>query len=138
MVDPEVLGHRPHRLAFAVRHQPTQIQRRLALLVHPGQIREDLTGEILEPRKHPRYLIWCHTPHYENIHYLIRLQRLAAIGASLPARSSAPWLSLSRLRNLPRHPLVSGQGVQSTEDLYDDIYVLEVPFDGGHDALSKG
>jgi len=66
----------------------------------------------------------------ENIPYLVRIQRLAAIGAALSARPDAPPLSPSGLRALLKHPLVSGDNVRSHEDPYDDVYVEEVAFTG--------
>lgn len=65
-----------------------------------------------------------------NIHHIGRLQRLAAIGASLPEMPGAARLSPSRLRTLLKHPLVSGPDVRANQDLYDDVYVVEVPFHG--------
>jgi hypothetical protein len=73
-----------------------------------------------------------------NIHHLGRLQRLAAIGASLPERPGAPRLSPSRLRTLLKHPLVSGPDVRANQDPYDDVYVVEVPFHGGPRRVLQG
>ena len=74
----------------------------------------------------------------ENIHHLGRLQRLAVIGASLPERPSALRLSPSRLRDLLKHPLVSGLDVRTDQDPYDDVYVVEVPFHGGPRRVLQG
>jgi hypothetical protein len=46
----------------------------------------------------------------ENIPCLLRAQRLAAIGAALPARSGAPFLAPSRLRGLLKHEYDRGDG----------------------------
>jgi len=74
----------------------------------------------------------------ENIPYLVRIQRLAAIGAALSARPDAPPLSPSGLRALLKHPLVSGDNVRSHEDPYDDVYVEEVAFHGGPRLVMQG
>jgi len=74
----------------------------------------------------------------ENIQRLVRLQRLAAIGAALPARPEAPRMSPSRLRSLLKDPLVSGPNVRSGEDPYDDLYTAEVPFHGGPHLVAQG
>ena len=74
----------------------------------------------------------------ENIPYLIRAQRLAAIGAALPARPDARPLSPSRLRALLKDPLISGEYVRSQEDPYDDVYVEEVAFHGGPRLVLQG
>ncbi len=74
----------------------------------------------------------------ENIQRLVRLQRLAAIGAALPARPEAPRKSPSRLRSLLKDPLVSGPNVRSGEDPYDDLYTAEVPFHGGPHLVAQG
>lgn len=74
----------------------------------------------------------------ENIHHLGRLQRLAAIGVSLPERPGALRLSPSRLRTLLKHPLVSGADVRANQDPYDDVYVVEVPFHGGPRRVLQG
>lgn len=74
----------------------------------------------------------------ENIERLVRLQRLAAIGAALPARPGASRLSPSRLRGLLKDQLVSGPDVRSGEDPYDDVYTAEVPFHGGPHLVMQG
>ena len=74
----------------------------------------------------------------ENIPYLVRLERLAAIGATLPSRPSAPCISPSKLRSVLKHPLVSGESVRSGEDQYDDVYIEEVPFHGGPRLVMQG
>ena len=67
----------------------------------------------------------------ENIPVLIRLQRLAAIGAALPVAPDARPLSSSGLRALLKDPLISGEYVRGQEDPYEDVYVEEVAFHGG-------
>lgn len=74
----------------------------------------------------------------DNIPYLLRLQRLAAIGASLPARNRESKLTPTRIRRLLADPLVSGPGVRSQEDPYDDLYVSEVMFHGGPYRVAQG
>jgi hypothetical protein len=74
----------------------------------------------------------------ENIHHLIRLQRLAVIGASLPERPDTPRLSPSRIRDLLKQPMVSGKDVRAREDPYDDVYVVEVLFHGGPHRIVQG
>ena len=74
----------------------------------------------------------------ENVPCLIRAQRLAAIGAALPARPDAPPLAPSRLRAILKHPLISGDAVRREEDLYDGIYVEEVVFHGGPRLVLQG
>jgi len=74
----------------------------------------------------------------QNIPRLLRLQRLAAIGAALPSRPGAPRLSPSRLRAILKHPMVSNSDVRSQEDPYDDLYTAEVPFYGGPHLIIQG
>jgi hypothetical protein len=74
----------------------------------------------------------------ENIPCLIRAQRLAAVGAALPARPDARPLSSSRLRALLKSPLISGEDVRSQEDPYEDVYVEEVAFHGGPRLVLQG
>jgi hypothetical protein len=74
----------------------------------------------------------------ENVPFLLRLQRLAAIGASLPGRPGAVGLSPSRLRALLKEPEVSGARVQQAEDEYDDVYVAEVATPSGPRLLAQG
>ncbi|MEV0598505.1 hypothetical protein AB0I82_04260 [Streptomyces sp. NPDC050315] len=69
---------------------------------------------------------------------MLRLQRLAAIGASLPARPDAPRLSPSRLRSLLKEPVVSGPHIRAEEDLYDDLYTAEIAFHGGPFLVAQG
>ncbi|MER5905091.1 hypothetical protein ABT150_34270 [Streptomyces mirabilis] len=66
-----------------------------------------------------------------NIPRLLRLQRLAAVGAALPPRPTAPRLSPSRLRSVLKQELISGPEVRPYEDLYDDLYTHEVSFHDG-------
>jgi len=62
VIDPEPLGHRLHRLAFAVQHQPTQIQLPFRPLITPREPAEHPPGELFDHRadlvhllrKHPK------------------------------------------------------------------------------------
>lgn len=74
----------------------------------------------------------------QNIHCLARLQRLAAIGASLPPRPDAPLLTPSRLKSVLKNDFVGGQLVKSQEDEYEGEYVVEVIFDGGPRTAIQG
>ena len=74
----------------------------------------------------------------ENIPCLLRIQRLAAIGASLPALPGAPFLAPSRLRALLKHEYVASEMARSQEDPYDDLYVEEVAFHGGPRLVLQG
>jgi hypothetical protein len=74
----------------------------------------------------------------ENIPFLTRAQRLAAVGAALPARPDAPPISSSRLRAVLKDPLISGEFVRAQEDPYDDVYVEEVAFHGGPRLVLQG
>ena len=74
----------------------------------------------------------------ENIPCLLRAQRLAAIGAALPARPDAPPLSPRRLRAVLKHPLIAGEAVRAQEDPYDGVYVEEVAFRGGSRLVLQG
>ena len=53
MIHPEPLGHRLHRLALAVQHQPAHVQLTLGPLIRPRQPTEHLRGERLQPRPDP-------------------------------------------------------------------------------------
>jgi hypothetical protein len=74
----------------------------------------------------------------ENIPFLTRAQRLAAVGTALPIRPDARPLSPSRLRALLKDPLISGEYVRSQEDPYEDVYVEEVAFHGGPRLVLQG
>jgi hypothetical protein len=74
----------------------------------------------------------------ENIPFLIRLQRLASVGAALPPARDARPLSPSRLRALLRDPLISGEDVRREEDPYEDLYVEEVIFHNGPSLVIQG
>ncbi|MFF3547155.1 hypothetical protein ACFYXD_35620 [Streptomyces platensis] len=74
----------------------------------------------------------------ENVPCLVRLQRLAAVGACLPSRPEAPRLSPSRLRSLLKDPVISSPAVRSQEDPYNDLYTAEVPFHGGPYLVAQG
>ncbi|MCX5035430.1 MULTISPECIES: hypothetical protein [Streptomyces] len=74
----------------------------------------------------------------ENIPCLVRLQRLAAVGACLPSRPEAPRLSPSRIRSLLKDPVIGSAAVRSQEDPYNDLYIAEVPFHGGPYLVAQG
>jgi hypothetical protein len=74
----------------------------------------------------------------ENIPCLVRLQRLAAVGACLPKRPDAPRLSPSRLRSLLKEPVISSPAVRAQEDPYNDLYTAEIPFHGGPYLVAQG
>ncbi|WP_412078853.1 hypothetical protein ACLF6K_36230 [Streptomyces xanthophaeus] len=74
----------------------------------------------------------------ENIPCLVRLQRLAAVGACLPPRPHAPRLSPSRLRSLLKDPVISSPAIRAQEDPYNDLYTAEVPFHGGPYLIAQG
>src|ERR1017187_659351 len=74
----------------------------------------------------------------ENIPYLTRAQRLAAIGAALHASPHARTLSPSGLRALLKQPLISGERVRRAEDPYEQVYVEEVVFHGGRALVLQG
>ncbi|WP_109036428.1 hypothetical protein [Streptomyces rubrogriseus] len=74
----------------------------------------------------------------ENIPCLVRLQRLAAVGACLPHRPHAPRLSPSRLRSLLKDSVISDPAVRAQEDPYSDLYIAEVPFHGGPYLVAQG
>ena len=73
-----------------------------------------------------------------NIPFLIRAQRLAAIGAALPVAPDARPLSPSGLRALLKDRLISGEYVRGQEDSYEDVYVEEVAFHGGPRLVVQG
>ncbi|MFB8101723.1 hypothetical protein ACFC3O_02640 [Streptomyces sp. NPDC056007] len=74
----------------------------------------------------------------ENIPCLVRLQRLAAVGACLPSRPKAPRLSPSRIRSLLKEPVIGSAEVRSQEDPYNDLYTAEVAFHGGPYLIAQG
>ncbi|MEU7011884.1 hypothetical protein [Streptomyces sp. NPDC046332] len=74
----------------------------------------------------------------ENIPCLVRLQRLAAVGAGLPRRPDAPPLSPSRLRSLLKEPVIGDEIVRAQEDPYGDLYTAEVAFHGGPYLIAQG
>lgn len=74
----------------------------------------------------------------ENIPYLTRTQRLAAVGVSLPAVPGARPLATSRLRALLKAPLISGEDVRRQEDPYEEVYVEEVVFHSGPRLVLQG
>lgn len=73
-----------------------------------------------------------------NVHFLTRLQRLAAAAARLPARPQARRLSSSTVKKLLADPFVSGADVRRQEDAYEGIYVTEVPYTGGARRVLEG
>lgn len=74
----------------------------------------------------------------QNIPCLLRTQRLAAVGAALPARPQTRSLTPSGLRRLLREPVIDDDAVRQQEDSYDDIYVDEVFFQGGPKLVLQG
>src|SRR6476620_7736863 len=56
-----------------------------------------------------------------NAHFLIRLQRLAAVAARIPAKPDVPRLSSSMIKKLLADPFVSGTSVRVQEDPYEGI-----------------
>jgi hypothetical protein len=74
----------------------------------------------------------------ENIPFLVRLQRLAAVGTALPPYRDARPLSPTRLRALLKDPLISGEDVRQQEDPYDDLYVEELIFHTGPRLVIQG
>ncbi|MFG3539436.1 hypothetical protein [Streptomyces clavifer] len=74
----------------------------------------------------------------ENIPCLVRLQRLAAVGACLPHRPDAPRLSPSKLRSLLKESVIGDPIVRAQEDPYNDLYTAEVSFHGGPYLIAQG
>src|ERR1017187_10997257 len=74
----------------------------------------------------------------ENIPYLTRAQRLAAIGAALHASPHARTLSPRGLGALLKQSLISGERVRRAEDPYEQVYVEEVVFHGGRALVLQG
>ena len=61
VVHTQALGHRLHRLALAVQHQPAHVQLALGPLVPALQRAEHLRSERLKPRTDLIHLLRCHT-----------------------------------------------------------------------------
>lgn len=61
VVHAQALGHRLHRLALAVQHQPAQVQLALGPLVPALERAEHLRGERLQTRADLVHLLRCHT-----------------------------------------------------------------------------
>ncbi|ANZ13612.1 hypothetical protein SNOUR_01460 [Streptomyces noursei ATCC 11455] len=61
MVHSQTLGHRLHRLAFAVQHQPTQVQLALGPLITTRQRAEHLRRKRLQARTDLFHLLRSHT-----------------------------------------------------------------------------
>jgi len=74
----------------------------------------------------------------ENIGFLIRLQRLAAVGVSLLSQTQPTRVSPSNLRALLKEAIVSGPTIQSYEDPYADIYTAEIPSSRGPLLVIQG
>jgi hypothetical protein len=60
---PQPLGHRLHRLAPAIQHQPTQITLPTGTLILPRQRLQDVLGERFQAPAHGDQLGWCDAPH---------------------------------------------------------------------------
>lgn len=73
-----------------------------------------------------------------NVHFLTRLQRLAAAAARLPERPQARRLSSSTVKKLLADPFVSGADVRMQEDPYEGVYVTEIPYTGGPRLVLEG
>jgi len=74
----------------------------------------------------------------DNVHGLVRLQRLAAVAARLPSLADARPISSSAVKRLLAVNQIGGPAVGSLEDAYEGIYVLEVPFFGGARLVLQG
>lgn len=74
----------------------------------------------------------------ENIGFLIRLQRLSAIGVSLSSQARSAKISPSNLRALLKEVIVSGPAIQGYEDPYADIYSVEFPSSRGPRLVIQG
>ncbi len=74
----------------------------------------------------------------DNVHGLVRLERLAAVAARLPASPDARSLSSSAVKKMLAVNEIGGPTVSSLEDAYEGIYVLEVPFFGGPRLVLQG
>ena len=59
---PQPLGHRLHRLAPAIQHQPTQITLPTGTLILPRQRLQDVLGERFQAPAHGDQLGWCDAP----------------------------------------------------------------------------
>ncbi len=62
VVHAQALGHRPHRLALAVHHQPTHVQSALGPLIPALERAEHLHGERLQTRTDHRHRLRCRSP----------------------------------------------------------------------------
>ena len=62
MIHTQPIGHRLHRLALTVQHQPTQVQLALHPLVRPWQAAEHLSRERLQTRPDLVHLLRSHRP----------------------------------------------------------------------------
>ncbi|MEB0003942.1 hypothetical protein QN357_13495 [Cryobacterium sp. RTC2.1] len=74
----------------------------------------------------------------DNVHALVRLQRMAAFAARLPARPEARPLSSSAVRRILDLEEIGGAAIHSQEDPFEGIYVIEVPFFGGTRLVMQG
>ena len=70
-----------------------------------------------------------------NVHAMLRLERLAALAARHPARTTNP-LSTSQLKRLIALDAVSGDRIRRNEDEYEGDWVYEVRFPGGPYGLT--
>lgn len=74
----------------------------------------------------------------DNVHGLLRLERLAAMAARLPPIQHPRPLSSSQIKKLLRDEQVGGEYIRSQEDDYEGIYVVEVPFSDGPRLALQG
>lgn len=72
----------------------------------------------------------------DNRPALLRLQSLAAIGASLPVREERARLSPSALRHALQQPVV--EQLMRHEDPPEDLFVCEIPYHGGPHLAIEG
>jgi hypothetical protein len=73
----------------------------------------------------------------ENSSRLVRLHRLAALGAALPAREAAS-ASPSALRSLLKRDDIGGRAILAQEDPYSEVLVQSLSFFGGAYLVSPG
>lgn len=74
----------------------------------------------------------------ENMGFLIRLQRLALIGVSLPKSGHTQAVSPGKLRSLLNHSLINGFEIRELEDPYSDLYSVEIPTTLGPRKVIQG
>ncbi len=73
-----------------------------------------------------------------NVPCLLRLERLAAIGASLPPNQASPSITPNSLRRILKMELIDDAHIRAQEDEYDDVYAVEIPFHGGPKLALQG